>query len=47
MTAGSDQVKRGRETGRRSTASWWRSTRISASFANASMWRSLTNPKER
>src|ERR1019366_3169054 len=28
-----DQVKRGRGTWRRSTASWWRSTRISASFA--------------
>ena len=32
--ARSDQVKRGRATWRRSTASWWRSTRISASLAH-------------
>ena len=34
--ARSDQVKRGRATGRRSTASWWRGTMISPSFAAAS-----------
>ena len=46
--ARSDQVKRGRATCRRSTASWWRSTRISASVAAASIrWTRTTSMTRR
>src|ERR1035441_5171565 len=46
--ARSDQVKRGRATWRYSTASWWRSTRISASFAAASIrWTRTTSMTRR
>jgi len=42
MSARSDQLKRARPTWRRRTASWRRSTRISASLAIVSL---LTNPR--
>src|ERR1019366_8423041 len=47
ISARSDQVSRGRATWRRSTASWWRSTRISASFAAASDQRTGTASRAR
>jgi len=47
ISARSDQVKRARPTWRPKTATWWRNTKISASFANVSVLANPRGPKAR
>jgi len=46
-SARADQVERARLTWRQRTATWWRTGRISASVANASLLANLSAPKAR